>query len=925
MESKEEPNKIQATYDYKGKHEISEIPEDFKSFKEKIKELYKLDDNQLDKIQISYKDKEGNKTYFINGQKDYEKAKLFSEQIIFTIEDVVEEKDIINENDSMNDMNYCIINEDRCVYLNPERIKMDKKKEKSKPEINIDDNYFINMLTKPDMKVDNLDYIENSYGIYVNLFEIKLKKDIVLYQYPYKLVPEVESGDVRLLKKIFKFCLRELKSIYGECFIMGDSLYGFNKVEELKTVKTAIRGKKGRVEFKFEFEKYKDSRIIKQADIQNNDQVVKTYIELLIKDILSANTNLDYYKRLFIKLDERKEIYSERNQKSVNFYPGYMTSFVETNAGKFLNVSLRNKIIQQQTILDYLKEKDYKNQKNREKIKDSLIDEVFKPFYDKKSYAIDDICFDRNPKNQTFNLEGVGSITLYDYYKKYKKIVIEDIDQPLIVVKKNDKEQNPTNLYFIPSLCHFTGINDELSKDYNFMKKLADYTKLNPEDRVRRTNQFLNLLTDTGKRQGELSPKEKSEEYGIEVRPVNKPFQAYQMKGTQLLAENNKILKPKDKVFHLLKTIKMDKWLCLYQRRNYDDAAFLSDTLINCSEGYGLEIKEPEWIEMNDRANYQDWINEVENSMKSKNNYKFVVFLLDKNDYIYSKLKKHSLCTNGYVSQVIKTKSLKKNAMSVCSKILLQINAKLRGVNYKIKFDKTIENRELMVMGVDSSHIKGKRTGVAMVASIDKDFTDFYNKEEIIKEENKEQLQFKVSSFIEEAINTYKKENKGNKPKNLIIYRQGVSLQQKKYLKGEIINIDKVCKTNNILYYYILVNTKVNYKFFAQNQKVYSNPGPGLLVVDGITNRNFFEFYIQPQLVTGGSATPTCFHVAYGNMNFPEFLPKFTYDLCHLYSNWQGPVRIPNVIKAAEKLAKMTAKYTFAELNDNLKLGQSYL
>jgi hypothetical protein len=263
--------------------------------------------------------------------------------------------------------------------------------------------------------------------------------------------------------------------------------------------------------------------------------------------------------------------------------------------------------------------------------------------------------------------------------------------------------------------------------------------------------------------------------------------------------------------------------------------------------------------------------------------------------------------------------------MSVCSKILLQINAKLRGVNYKIKFDKTIENRELMVMGVDSSHIKGKRTGVAMVSSIDKDFTDFYNKEEIIKEENKEQLQFKVSSFIEEAINTYKKENKGNKPKNLIIYRQGVSLQQKKYLKGEIINIDKVCKTNNILYYYILVNTKVNYKFFAQNQKAYSNPGPGLLVVDGITNRNFFEFYIQPQLVTGGSATPTCFHVAYGNMNFPEFLPKFTYDLCHLYSNWQGPVRIPNVIKAAEKLAKMTAKYTFAELNDNLKLGQSYL
>ena len=90
-------------------------------------------------------------------------------------------------------------------------------------------------------------------------------------------------------------------------------------------------------------------------------------------------------------------------------------------------------------------------------------------------------------------------------------------------------------------------------------------------------------------------------------------------------------------------------------------------------------------------------------------------------------------------------------------------------------------------------------------------------------------------------------------------------------------------------------------------------------------NRNFFEFYIQPQEVTQGSATPTCFQVAYGNLNFPEFIPKFTFDLCHIYSNWQGSIRIPNVIKCAEKLSKMTAKYKLNELNDNLKIGQAYL
>ena len=150
---------------------------------------------------------------------------------------------------------------------------------------------------------------------------------------------------------------------------MGNSLYGFNKVEEIRTVKTVLRGKKGRIDFKLEFQKNLNSRIIKQEDIQNDDPVCKLYIELLIKDILIANKNLNYYKRLFIKIDEKKVIESEQNKLSVNFYPGIATSFVETQTGKFLNVSLKNKIIQKETILDYLNENGYKNPANREKKK----------------------------------------------------------------------------------------------------------------------------------------------------------------------------------------------------------------------------------------------------------------------------------------------------------------------------------------------------------------------------------------------------------------------------------------------------------------------------------------------------------------------------------------------------------------------------
>ena len=97
-----------------------------------------------------------------------------------------------------------------------------------------------------------------------------------------------------------------------------------------------------------------------------------------------------------------------------------------------------------------------------------------------------------------------------------------------------------------------------------------------------------------------------------------------------------------------------------------------------------------------------------------------------------------------------------------------------------------------------------------------------------------------------EAIEVYKKKHKGEKPKGIVIYRQGVSLQQKNFLEIEIEQIDNTCKTKNILYYYILVNTKTTFKFFEKSSNSYSNPGSGLLIIEGVTNRNFFEFYIQP-------------------------------------------------------------------------------
>ena len=786
----------------------------------------------------------------------------------------------------------------------------------------------IQYLTKPKIKGDNLKYVRNNKEIYVNLFQIIIKKPLKLFQYPYSISPEVDASDLRIRNKLFKYCSigekndkKKLRDFYGECFISGDSLYGMNEVKESKYFKCKLY-LDGETEYTLTFQPKATERTINQNDLEK-DPLTKQFIEILIRDILHGNPNLDFYKGLFV-LKSQKKVINGKNG-SVNFYPGYTTSFMETEGGNYLNVTLKNKILSTETILKFLENNEYKKKQNQDNIRDLLIGRSFKVSYAKKNYVIDDILFDRNPQKQDFTYEN-KTTTLEEYYNKKYQIKIKNPSQPLLVVKRKDAEGEDINLYFVPELCYLAGLDDEFIKDREFMKKLADYTKLTPEDRIKKTNEFLKLLVDPQRdpeNKNKLSAKEKSDLYGIEIKALDKLHKAYYMKETILMGGNKKIISPKDKKFNVLSKKDMTKWLCLYRKSNYDDAGYLLESLQKASGAYGLAVSEPEWVEMGDRDKPNDWTATVEDYMANYK-YQFVVFLLDRNDYIYKTLKVHSLCHNGYVSQVIKVNSLKKNALSVCSKILLQINAKLSGVSYMAKLEDEVKDIKLMIIGVDSSHIKGKRTGVAMVSTINTSFTNFYNKETIIKEDKKEQLQFCISGFIKEAIAEYNKLNK-KLPGGIIIYRQGVSLQQKEYLKNEVNNIKKMCDENKIPYYYILVNTKTTYKFFEKNKNNFSNPEEGLLVLDGVTNRNFFEFYIQPQLVTGGSATPSCFHVAYGNLKFPEMVPKLTFDLCHLYSNWQGTVRVPHVLKAAEKLSKMTAKYTLNELNEGLKIGQAYL
>ena len=785
----------------------------------------------------------------------------------------------------------------------------------------------INFLPNPHIKGKTLDYVK-PVGVYANLFEMKFTKEIKMYQYPYEVIPEISKDNMKIRKELFIEPQRQLKAKYGLYLIDSDSMYSLEKVDDINVVKTSLRLKNEVNKYEIKINKYLNPTVINEKDAMKSE-IQKHFIELIVKDILLANPNIERFKDTYIMLD-RVETLNIDKFSSVNFYPGFRTSFVETDKGMFLNVVLTHKFIRNKTLLDYMKNfGDLKKKSIQEDINTELKGRSFKVDYAKRNYIIDEIDFDLNPVNKKLNYED-KTINHIEYYKKAYNIDIKNKDQPLIIVRKKDSK----SIYFVPELCYLVGIDESDTTNKKFMKKVSECTKMDPTQKVLETNEFIQLLQDkTEDKKTHMSSKKKSDHYGIKITPLKDLFPAYYMKQPQLLDGTGQVFDKYNKEIKLDKNIiNKVKWVLFYEDNYDENEKYLLKDFKDASGKYGIKLENPLKVKIPYGAEVDEWIREANKYFgEEKREYDFALFLLGENIYIYPQLKMHSLCHNGYISQVVKVDTLYNDKIkNICSNILIQINAKLGGSLYKIQIDKALAGKKLMVIGVDSSKHKDKNnygTGIAMVATINDSLSNFYSESKIVKiNDMKDQFHLCISNFIENALKVYEKNNNGKKPDWIIIYRQGVSKEQKEKLKPEIREIDETCSNQNIPYYYIFVNTKSTFKFFEKDKNgKYSNPQSGLLVLDGVINHNNFEFYIQPQYVNQGSATPTCFHVAYGNLNFPELIPKFTFDLCHLYSNWQGSVRIPHVMKCAEKLSKMTAKYKLNELNEKIKIGQAYL
>jgi len=275
-----------------------------------------------------------------------------------------------------------------------------------------------------------------------------------------------------------------------------------------------------------------------------------------------------------------------------------------------------------------------------------------------------------------------------------------------------------------------------------------------------------------------------------------------------------------------------------------------------------------------------------------------------------------------------------------------------------------------MICGVDISHDKlmpGSYDSVrressrgaevhstaSFCASYDSSLTNYHS---YVAEQPREDQYVQASTeFMRSAVIDYKEKN-GHFPNVIIIYRDGVANSQiDTFVQCELRDYERAFDQANVLprpkMLVVVVQKRLSTRFFdicdkwksaqsrngreancrfsfkCDGRSKYHSPLPGTVVDEVVVSSKLSDFYLIPsQAPPNATARPTRFIVVRDDLNIDtDTLQNLTNQLCYIYLNWTGPIRVPCVTMYASKLAYLFAKIVKGTPNNLLQGKVFYL
>ncbi|XP_013179609.1 PREDICTED: protein aubergine-like [Papilio xuthus] len=599
-------------------------------------------------------------------------------------------------------------------------------------------------------------------------------------------------------------------------------------------------------------------------------------------------------------------------EHNLQIWPGYKTTINQYEDKILMVTEITHKVLRLDTVQQMLRE--YINTKGgnyRKIFVEAITGQIVMTDYNKKTYRVDDVCWDVTP-NSTFRMRD-GDISYIDYYYKKYNIQISDLKQPLLISRSKARDIRAGMsefVYLVPELCRMTGLSDAMRANFQLMKSLAVHTKIGPDVRIRKLLDFNKRFTQTNEVVAELAT--------WDMKLSN---QLLSVKGRQLPQEN--IVQGNNKKYPagdttdgwtrdmrskpLLSIANLPSWVVITPSRQHQDATSFVNMIIKTGQGCGFNMPRPEIVTIQ-RDGTSEYAETCEGVIARKNPALILCVLAKNSADRYSAIKKKCTVDRAVPTQVVCARNMTaKSAMSIATKIAIQINCKLGGAPWTVE----IPLSALMVIGYDVCHDTHKKTKSfgAFVATMDRQMTQYYSA--VNAHTSGEELSAHMSFNVASALRKFREKN-GTLPSRIFIYRDGVGDGQIPYVHGH--EVGEIKKILNEIYAgaevkmaFIIVSKRINTRIFLKNGRG-ENPKPGTIIDDVVTLPERYDFYLVSQNVREGTISPTSYNVIEDTTGFdPDRIQRLTYKMTYMYFNCSNQVRVPAVCQYAHKLAFLAA------------------
>ena len=507
-----------------------------------------------------------------------------------------------------------------------------------------------------------------------------------------------------------------------------------------------------------------------------------------------------------------------------------------------------------------------------------------------------------------------------------------------------------------PELLFITGTNNTYdSKDKR--RNIINKTKVDPNKKMEEIGKISQLMNNDSSprtykgRDGKPHPSKTSlqvaREWGINLGD-NLSIQGRILPQPTLKYGKNQIVIPKNGNFRSASTFKGVKlnsqnFVYIYDQKDRANIGKSLYSLLEKGRSKGLEINleinQIKKIALNNFSNWEDIKRSFSCIEKSaKDIQMIVVFLSQYLEKFYSNLKEYFTNTINVPTQFIISKKLEdpKRAGSIMFNIVEQINIKMGGTNFFIDFyteNILTKGKIYLILGLECRPASGGELSYVMTSSTTMNLNKMIT---IVRKckNNTEDKEKAIEELMEVALKGLRQGGAPHPPDYIILYRQGGNyVQNRKISENEVpmfvkfLNNKKetveIFRKINPKFIYICCNLKGDLKFFEKNNDKCINPKSGLCVDSAVTQKDKYEFYIQPQYVNQGTATPCHYQVIYEDkdINNPannikmEQLQLLSFHLSFYYWTWAGAVRVPGALKLATTCMDFFSKHLNSKLN----------